>query len=95
VDFRTKEFDKLLVKIEYVDIFVAVELLEHLEDDLALLSKLPKNRHFVGSVPTFKSEAHLRTFDSAQEVIERYGSVISEIQVHRIIHWWVFGGTIV
>lgn len=56
--------------------FVLTEILEHLEQDLELLSALPEGSRVIASVPNFDSPAHVRIFDGPDAVIERYGSTI-------------------
>jgi 2-polyprenyl-3-methyl-5-hydroxy-6-metoxy-1,4-benzoquinol methylase len=57
-------------------VFVFFEILEHLEEDLKLLSQIkPRNKIFI-SVPNFDSESHVRHFDSMHDVFRRYGGII-------------------
>lgn len=62
---------------------VILEVLEHLEDDLALLRAFqtrPVDRHVIFSVPNFPSAAHERHFDSLAAVIDRYAP---HVQIER------------
>ena len=58
------------------DIFVMLELLEHIERDLELLKSIPKNKIIILSVPNFDSAAHVRWFNSMEDVIHRYKELI-------------------
>ena len=58
------------------NIYTSLEFLEHIEDDLGVLSKLPKGRFFVGSVPQFWDVAHVRVFENRKSVELRYHSII-------------------
>jgi 2-polyprenyl-3-methyl-5-hydroxy-6-metoxy-1,4-benzoquinol methylase len=54
-------------------IFTCLEVLEHLEDDLALVKRIPPGFLFIASVPNSPSVAHVRTFPTVGSVFERYG----------------------
>ena len=57
-------------------VFIFFEILEHLEEDLNLLSQIkPRNKIFI-SVPNFDSESHVRHFDSMHDVFRRYGGIM-------------------
>jgi SAM-dependent methyltransferase len=61
--------------------FISVETFEHLENDIAIIKKLPKNEIFF-SVPNFKSSSHYRTYDDEEFIKKYYEDVltISNIQ---------------
>jgi 2-polyprenyl-3-methyl-5-hydroxy-6-metoxy-1,4-benzoquinol methylase len=54
---------------------VATEVFEHIEDDIALIKRLPKNK-IVFSVPNFEANGHVRTYPSLDYITERYKDVI-------------------
>jgi SAM-dependent methyltransferase len=56
-------------------IFTCLEVLEHLEDDLDLVRRIPPGHRFIFSLPNYPSEAHLRDFRLLRDVWERYGSL--------------------
>lgn len=56
--------------------YVALEVLEHLDDDLYVLSRLRHKSRLTASVPTFDSESHVRTFPTGSAVKRRYGQVV-------------------
>ena len=58
------------------DVYVTLEVLEHLDDDLGLLSRLPARRTVVLSVPSFDSASHVRHFPQAHSALRRYESVL-------------------
>jgi len=70
----------ILEKGEY-DLVVALELLEHLENDLALLNKIPVGKKVMFSVPNSDAFAHVRFFPSEEAVTERYSSCLSDLQI--------------
>lgn len=57
-------------------VYVCSEVLEHLEDDLALVRAIPPGHRFLLTVPNFDSEAHLRTFPTVGSVWERYSGEV-------------------
>jgi 2-polyprenyl-3-methyl-5-hydroxy-6-metoxy-1,4-benzoquinol methylase len=53
-------------------VFVCTEVLEHLEDDLGFVRRIPPGHRFLLTVPNFYSESHVRIFTGAGDVFERY-----------------------
>ena len=89
---------------EYPDVFdcaIALEVLEHVNDDKGLISKINSANkegfltYFIGSVPDFKSESHVRHFKNEQEVEDRYSDhfIPGSFRILKIIeHWFLFTG---
>jgi len=75
------ELDKL--KIDY-DLFLCLEVLEHIDNDLEILRKIEKNKKVILSVPNFKDYTHIRIFKDEKEIILRYGELIriDNIKIH-------------
>lgn len=75
---------------------LALEVLEHVFDDLGVLHALRPGSRVVVSVPNFETEGHCRWFGTAREVSDRYGPLldITKIAVHTEGEhsWWLFGG---
>lgn len=63
------------------DCLVALEFLEHVEDDLEVLRKAKAGTKFFGTVPNFPYVSHVRHFSSAKEVKLRYKSLFSSFRV--------------
>jgi 2-polyprenyl-3-methyl-5-hydroxy-6-metoxy-1,4-benzoquinol methylase len=57
-------------------LFTIIETLEHIEDDMFVLEKLPKGSIIVGSVPNTMSMGHVRVFNGPKDVSSRYSSLI-------------------
>lgn len=57
--------------------YVATEVLEHLDDDLALLQRLPLFATVVLSAPSFASESHVRWFPSQGDARRRYEQLLA------------------
>ena len=53
-------------------LFLCFEVLEHMEKDCKLFEMLPREANIVFSVPSFKSFNHLRTFNTVDDIKERY-----------------------
>lgn len=69
-DFRVND------EIEGGTVFTCLEVLEHLEDDLDLVARIPAGLRFVFSVPNYWSESHIRRFISPADVFERYSGLL-------------------
>lgn len=57
-------------------VFTCMEVLEHMEDDLALVRHVPPGHRFLITVPNFHSESHVRIFTSPGAVWERYAHLL-------------------
>jgi 2-polyprenyl-3-methyl-5-hydroxy-6-metoxy-1,4-benzoquinol methylase len=53
-------------------VFTCMEVLEHLEDDLGFVRRVPPGHRFLITVPNFYSESHVRIFAHVSEVFDRY-----------------------
>lgn len=51
---------------------IIFEVLEHVDGDLKILSRIREGSTILFSVPNFYSDGHVRWFNSKQEIIERY-----------------------
>lgn len=74
VDF-TKD-KSLLTKGNY-DVVVLIEFLEHVEEDLEILSSVPEGKKFVLTVPKYWCLEHVRVFRTADDIYKRYGKLIA------------------
>jgi len=68
-------YDESSFRIKDYNTAVLLEVLEHVEHDLKILSYLPGGVRVIFSVPNFDDPAHLRTFSPAT-VKERYGNIL-------------------
>jgi SAM-dependent methyltransferase len=59
------------------DVFIFLEVLEHIDADRALISKLPPKSDAIFSVPDFDSFSHVRFFNSISQARERYSPMLS------------------
>jgi 2-polyprenyl-3-methyl-5-hydroxy-6-metoxy-1,4-benzoquinol methylase len=67
-------------------VFTCLETLEHLEDDLDLVRRVPVGHVLVFSVPNYGGEAHLRTFQNVGDAWSRYGHLLE------FLNWSRLGG---
>ena len=70
-------YDKTIQK-EFVkyDVFISIESLEHMTNDLEVLKAIPKGKHIIFSVPNAGDESHVRCFKKVSQVRERYNPLI-------------------
>ena len=57
-------------------IFICLETLEHIEDDLKVIDLIPEGATIIFSVPTYNFKSHVRYFSDKESVIERYSPLI-------------------
>ena len=63
------------------DTVLSTEFLEHVDRDLDIIRKIRPGARFIGTVPNFPFESHVRHFLNAAEVTARYGSFFTDFQV--------------
>lgn len=56
--------------------YICSEVLEHLEDDLDLVARIPAGHRFLFTVPNYGSQAHVRRFQTPASIWERYGGLL-------------------
>jgi SAM-dependent methyltransferase len=66
------------------DAIVCMEVLEHIEDDYAVVSCFPAGTRCLMTVPNFPWRSHVRHFESEQSVTRRYASFFDEFSVTRL-----------
>lgn len=72
------------------DTLVCTEVLEHIEADLEVIGNWPAGTKCVCSVPNFEADNHVRVFSSREEVMDRYGHLISITSVTEIKKPYLF-----
>lgn len=63
------------------DVLVCTEVLEHIEDDLAVVSNFKPGVRCLLSVPSFPSESHVRHFADVRGVSDRYSPYFERLDV--------------
>lgn len=56
--------------------YVCLEVLEHLDEDVRLVERIPGGHRFLFSVPNYGSAAHVRRFPSPESVWARYSGLL-------------------
>lgn len=60
---------------------ICTEFLEHVEDDIGILSRIRSGTKFYGTVPNFPFESHVRHFKNEGEVLARYEKYFKDLRV--------------
>jgi len=74
--FRTNLFETYAY-----DALLATEFLEHVEGDLDIILKIRAGARFLGTVPNFPFESHVRHFRDANQVSARYKPYFTDFRV--------------
>ena len=64
------------------NVVVLFEFLEHVAEDIEILKKIKAGSHVLLSVPNFYSIAHVRWFENADKIIQRFGVILSILKVY-------------
>ncbi|MGI8574480.1 MAG: methyltransferase [Egibacteraceae bacterium] len=83
VEIADARTTRLVIDFSY-DTALCTEVLEHLDDDMAVLRRIRPGTRMLATVPNFDSTSHLRYFADEQEVVQRYQSVLDNLEVTRI-----------
>ena len=78
---ETNVFETTLLRTHEYDAAVCLEFLEHVERDLEVIGSLHKGTRFYASVPDFSGPAHVRYFQSPDEVEKRYADDLDDLKV--------------
>jgi 2-polyprenyl-3-methyl-5-hydroxy-6-metoxy-1,4-benzoquinol methylase len=76
--------DGTVYLLDDYDVVVLFEVLEHINNDLAILSKIFKGKKVIFSVPTFLCLGHVRCFPKVEDVIARYKTFLTNIVIEKI-----------
>ena len=74
-------FETDLLRTHDYDAAVCLEFLEHVERDLEVIGSLRRGTRLYASVPDFGGPAHVRYFQSSDEVENRYGTELEALKV--------------
>jgi 2-polyprenyl-3-methyl-5-hydroxy-6-metoxy-1,4-benzoquinol methylase len=66
------------------DTIVCLEVLEHIERDLDVVAHWRSSCECICSVPNFSYQTHVRWFQNEQEIVSRYGHLISFRNIRRV-----------
>jgi 2-polyprenyl-3-methyl-5-hydroxy-6-metoxy-1,4-benzoquinol methylase len=73
------------LKVADYDCVVALEFLEHIEQDIQILQRIKSGTKFYGTVPNFPYISHVRHFNNKQEVRSRYDHLFSGFSVDSLL----------
>ena len=76
LDFIYGDFLNTDFKKHDCDMYVFCEVLEHIDFDLEVLSRIIPGKKIIVTLPTFDSAAHVRHFAVPEDVCDRYNDVI-------------------
>lgn len=74
------------------DVAICLEVLEHLDRDQEIVSKLNKDTYCIFSVPNFDDPGHVRWFRSEYQVRKRYYKLMAIEDIQFICGIWLFRG---
>jgi SAM-dependent methyltransferase len=80
-DARTSD---VYTRCDY-DAIVCTEVLEHVEADLAIVSRFPPGKRCICSVPSFPDSSHVRVFRDNADVAARYAPFFDGFDVCALI----------
>lgn len=63
---------------------ISLETLEHINNDINVLSKIRKGKRVILSLPSFDDPSHVRFFTTANDIEKYYKDVLSNIKVYKI-----------
>ncbi len=72
----------------------ALEVLEHIRDDLAVIDNIREGADIIFSLPTFDDPAHVRKFKKPGDIQKRYCYGIDIRKIVRIDKWFVCWGLV-
>lgn len=70
------------------NVVVALEVMEHVKEDLAIIKRIKKGTYFLFSLPTFDDPAHVRWFTTHQAIANRYYTLLDLKRIVRIENWF-------
>jgi SAM-dependent methyltransferase len=63
------------------ELLICTEVLEHIQDDLLVVSHFLPSKRCICSVPSFPYESHVRHFATVDEVRQRYGPFFQDLDI--------------
>jgi 2-polyprenyl-3-methyl-5-hydroxy-6-metoxy-1,4-benzoquinol methylase len=77
--------EKDIFKNFNTDVYIVLEVLEHIEQDREIISSIMGNKEVIFSVPNFDSFGHVRFFRDENQVKERYDYEFEELRIQSIL----------
>lgn len=76
------------------NIVLAIEILEHLKDDIGIIKLIRPGTEFIFSFPNFNDKAHVRFFKKPQDILNRYSEYCNFRHIISPSCWHVARGVI-
>jgi len=73
-----------LIEAQNYDAVVLTEFLEHVTGDLEVIQRIQPGASILATVPNHGGKAHVRKFESTEDVIVRYGTFIDNVKVRTV-----------
>jgi trans-aconitate methyltransferase len=80
-DARTTDLHS---KVDH-EAIICTEVLEHIQDDLQVVSRFTPGKLCLCSVPSFPYESHVRNFETLSEVQDRYAPFFKEMDIIKLM----------
>lgn len=74
-------FEEGLVENLNYDAVVMTEFLEHINEDIAIIRRLKPGSRIFGTVPNYGDKAHVRKYESVDDLHSRYGGLTQDLRV--------------
>lgn len=76
-------YDKEMYDVDY-DTVICCEVFEHLNGDREVLMNIKKDTKIIFTVPNFDSKSHMRYFNDASEIRDRFKDLVKFISISEI-----------
>jgi SAM-dependent methyltransferase len=76
------------------NVAIALEVMEHISDDMALLDNIDQGANVIFSLPTFDAPGHVRWIKKERDIVKRYYTRIEIRKIVPISRWFVCWGTV-
>lgn len=78
IQFMCKNlYDEDIFLMKDFDTAIFCEVLEHISDDIGVISKIPSGKRVIITLPTFNAESHVRYFLNTKEISDRYENILN------------------
>ena len=73
------------------DVVICTEVLEHIENDCEVF-EMWDTKQIIITVPDFDDPAHVRYFESKEDVVKRYGKYFKSFEIMKVEKWFILNG---
>lgn len=75
-NFSFEQYDVYQGLYDNFDIYIFMDVLEHLDKDKKVLNFVPKNKEIVMTLPIFDAPAHVRIYKNKKVIHNRYNDIV-------------------